>query len=163
MKCEKSEIATCTADDIKVLLFIRSLRSTEDALVLEKLLLTLEDIETARAAAADPNTVPRLKLNEVCKLAKRLSSLKVEKTMVQHPETTSKNEILAVFKQKQDRKQQQRQSKPKPDRRSNSELSLHQTTSMFAAAPTGTRIAHSKNITVPSAKIRATRLDFVHQ
>lgn len=112
LKCEKFDVANCSADDLKVLMFVTGLNKSEESHTLEKLLIKLEEVEVSRGAAANPDTVPKLKLKDVCAIAKRLSHLKVEKTMVQQPESTAKSEILSLQKRQKQPRSHEHQHKP---------------------------------------------------
>lgn len=89
LKCEKFYIVNCSADDFKVLMFVQGLNKPLDAQTLEKLLNKLDSQEMQREAVADADAgeAPKLKLRDVVNIATRLSSLKVEKSMVLCPES----------------------------------------------------------------------------
>ena len=111
-RCDKFDYANCSVDDFKVLIFVKGYNKPEDSLALEKLLTKMDDIEANRAAAADPNTVPRMNLNDAAAFAERLSALKIDKSMVQQPDV--KHEILQTHRQSKN--QQQRQAKSSSNR-----------------------------------------------
>lgn len=94
LKCEKFDLASFTSDDLKVLMFVQGLHDSQHAQTLEKLLSKLDETEKKREAAADPTTVPKLTLQDVNNIATRLSSLKVEKSLIMDPATAS--EVLAI-------------------------------------------------------------------
>lgn len=91
---EKFDLASLTADDMKVVMFVQGLVLDKDAHALEKLLVKLDEQEKKREVAADPANVPVMTLQDVNGIANRLASLKVEKSMV-----TSSNpmpEVMAI-------------------------------------------------------------------
>lgn len=61
---EKFDVAHCTADDFKVLLFVSGLKSPRDSLILEKLLTKIDAISVKLEAADDAAraAVPKLTL-----------------------------------------------------------------------------------------------------
>lgn len=93
LKCEKFDVAKCSADDLKVLVFVQGLNTTKHTQTLEKLLSKLDEQEKKREAAENPETVPTLKLSDVVNIATRLGSLKIEKSMVLD---TPGPEIMAI-------------------------------------------------------------------
>lgn len=88
--CTKFDLNDFTADDLKVLVFVKAINSPSDASTLEKLLSKLDQQEMERENAIDNqarDALPKLKLDDVVNIATRLSNLKVEKSMVLHPES----------------------------------------------------------------------------
>ncbi|CAL1672928.1 unnamed protein product [Lasius platythorax] len=110
VKCEKFEVKKCSADDLKMLVFVKGLNKAQDAAALKKLLEKLDTYYTQLAAAEDPETVPRVNLDSLVNIAKRLRYSEVEKQTVIHPEVI-KQEVLAV-NQKPQSKNKQRSVKP---------------------------------------------------
>ena len=85
LNCEKFQIAKCSPDDFKVLVFVQGLNTPEHAHTLEKLLSKLDEQEKKRETTDNPDDIPKLKLQDVVNIASRLSALKVDKSMVQSP------------------------------------------------------------------------------
>lgn len=97
LKCEKFDIAQCTADDFKVLMFIQGITKSQHATTLEKLLLKLDETEKKREAADDPDTIPKLRLQDVINIATQLGALKLDKSMVMSPSSPT-SEVMAIQK-----------------------------------------------------------------
>jgi transposase InsO family protein len=95
LKCEKFDIAKCTVDDFKVLMFVQGLNKSQYALTLEKLLAKMDDQEKRQEEAADPAAVVKLKLQDVVNIATRIGYLKGEKSMVMN-NTPPPAEVMAI-------------------------------------------------------------------
>lgn len=118
LKCEKFNIADCSADDLKVLVFVQGLNKLEESQTLEKLLNKMESQEMQREAAAGAaarEAIPKLKLEDAINFAMRLSSLRLEKSMVLNPETTKQSDVLAIHRRQHAKgiKQQANFNKPR--------------------------------------------------
>ena len=98
LRCEKFDITTCTADDFKVLMFVQGLNNSRESLTLEKLLIKLDNQESQVPAREGAEAAQKLKLQDIVNYANRLSSLKVEKSMVLSPENNTA--VLAVQQKK---------------------------------------------------------------
>ena len=101
LKCEKFDIAKCTPDDFKVLMFVQGLNKSQHSLTLEKLLTKLDEQEKRREAAEDPDTIAKLKLQDVVNIATRIGYLKGEKSMVMSQTPPAADVMIVREKPKQ--------------------------------------------------------------
>jgi PNMA len=97
LKCEKYDAASLSAEDFKVLIFVKSLQATKHSSVLQKLLTKLDQQEILQAAAAEGVVISKLTLQEACNIATRLKLLKGETDMVT-TEASSPAEVLMMQK-----------------------------------------------------------------
>lgn len=95
--CEEFDFAKCTPDDFKVLIFTQGLKHKP---TIEKILSKLYAIERQREEAANPETVPRLKLQDAVNIANTLSMIKAEASMVQSP-TSAVAEVYSIVNWRQ--------------------------------------------------------------
>jgi RNase H-like domain found in reverse transcriptase/Integrase core domain/Integrase zinc binding domain/Reverse transcriptase (RNA-dependent DNA polymerase) len=110
---EKFDVTHCTADDLKVLLFVSGLKSAQDSLILEKLLSKVDTQCVALEAAPDDAArarIHKLTLKDLVNEAQRLISLKLDKSTVGSPANIPQ-EVFAIH-------QNQRKFKPSNDRNS---------------------------------------------
>lgn len=97
---EKFDITSCTADDLKVLLFVSGLKSSQDSLILEKLLAKVDAQHVQLEAAADAAArcaIKKLTLQDLVNEAQRLIALKQDKSTVGESSSLQPaSEIMAI-------------------------------------------------------------------
>lgn len=71
-KCENFDVRKCSPDDLKMLVFVKGLNKPQDATALKKLLEKLDTYYTQLAAAEDPETIPKVNLDSLVSIVKRL-------------------------------------------------------------------------------------------
>lgn len=98
LRCEKFDVAHLTPEDFKVLMFVRGLKSQQDAQALAKLLGKLDQQEAQQTAATASVVVPKMTLQEAVNLATRLKELLSEKEMVS---AETSHQVLATHKKQQ--------------------------------------------------------------
>jgi RNase H-like domain found in reverse transcriptase len=101
---EKFDVTHCTADDLKVLLFVSGLKSPQDSIILEKLLSRVDTQYVALEAAPDDATralIHKLTLKDLVNEAQRLISLKLDKSTVVSPANSSQ-EVFAIHQNHQE-------------------------------------------------------------
>lgn len=96
---EKFDVTQCTADDLKVLLFVSGLKSREDSLILEKLLAKIDAQHAKMEAAVDVAAralIPKLTLQDLVNEAQRIINLKQDKSTIAESSASSSKEIFAI-------------------------------------------------------------------
>lgn len=96
---EKFDIARCTSDDLKVLLFVSGLKCSQDSLILEKLLAKIDAVHIKLEAATTEEAraaIPKLTLQDLVNEAQRLISLKQDKTTVVESSSAVTSNIFSV-------------------------------------------------------------------
>lgn len=94
---EKFDIAHCTNDDFKVLLFVCGLKSSKVSLILEKLLTKIDNQHVELEKAANDQArelIHKLNLQDLVNEAERITCLKLDKGKI--GETSSTAEVHAV-------------------------------------------------------------------
>lgn len=113
---EKFDIKGCTADDLKVLLFVSGLKNPSDSLILEKLLAKVDAQHVQYEALADDEaraTFRKLNLNDLVNEAQRILCLKKDKSTI--GESGGVTEVSAV---RQSKFRKSNRSKPSSSGRS---------------------------------------------
>jgi transposase InsO family protein len=95
LHCEKFDVPHITADDFKVLIFVKGLHNAQDSAALAKLLGKLDQDET-RTAENDAVANQRLNLQDAINIATRLQTLSSEKKMVSSK--SKQTEVMALEK-----------------------------------------------------------------
>lgn len=94
---ERFDIASCTADDLKILLFLKGLRGTKHEKILEKLLMKVDQSAAqyeALKTQAEREAFVKLTLQTVVNTAERIISIQDDKHAVTSPlESTSINAV----------------------------------------------------------------------
>lgn len=97
---EKFDVAQCSGDDLKVLLFISGLKDKEDSQVLDKLLTKVDALHQKREAAADDAAralIPKLTLNDLVNEAQRLINMKQDRSeVIQSLATEGSADVFAI-------------------------------------------------------------------
>lgn len=96
-QAEKFDVKSCSPDDFKVLLFVSGLKSSQDSLILEKLLAKVDSQYVQLESQADQasiETFKKLTLQDLVNEAERIICLKRDKNVVGEPNCSS--EVRAV-------------------------------------------------------------------
>lgn len=100
--CEKFDIANCTVDDLKVLLFVKGLKSARDAKVLEILLSKVNKQHKQLEIATDDdarNAIKKLTLQDLVDECEQHISLKQDKNTVSTTnDSPNSSEVLRIEK-----------------------------------------------------------------
>lgn len=95
---EKFDIKNCTADDLKILLFVSGLSSSHETIILEKLLVKVDTYYIkAEAAREDEDAAEpkKLTLDDLVNEAHRIVALRKDKSAIIESKTSS-SEVLSV-------------------------------------------------------------------
>ena len=92
--CEEFQFDACTLDDFKTQMFTAGLKHHEAAPIRKKIMEKIDDV-LARRQSETPAVTPKLTLNDVATLAKRMLTREEESRLIEHP-TSIKQEVLAI-------------------------------------------------------------------